>query len=42
MEKSKDQGSKANYGELGWVDLRGMVPEFGAALSKLEKGKFTY
>jgi len=41
MEKSKDQGSRANGGELGWFDLSRMVPEFGAAVSKLEKGKFT-
>jgi peptidyl-prolyl cis-trans isomerase C len=41
MEKSKDPGSKANGGDLGWFDVRGMVPEFGAAVSKLEKGKFT-
>jgi peptidyl-prolyl cis-trans isomerase C len=40
-EKSKDQGSRANGGELGWFDPRRMVPEFGAALAKLEKGKFT-
>jgi len=41
MERSKDQGSKANGGDLGWFDLSRMVPEFGAAVSKLEKGKFT-
>ena len=41
MEKSKDTGSKARGGDLGWVDLSRMVPEFGAALSKLEKGKFS-
>ena len=41
MEKSKDPGSKAQGGDLGWFDLRRMVPEFGAAVSKLEKGKFT-
>lgn len=41
MEKSKDPGSKATGGELGWFDPAGMVPEFGAAVSKLEKGKFT-
>ena len=42
MERSKDQGSKANGGELGWFNLsRNLVPEFGAAVSKLEKGKFT-
>jgi peptidyl-prolyl cis-trans isomerase C len=41
MEKSKDPGSKARGGDLGWFDPKGMVPEFGAAVSKLEKGKFT-
>ena len=41
MEKSKDTGSKARGGDLGWFDPRRMVPEFGAAASKLEKGKFT-
>ena len=40
-EKSKDAGSKAQGGELGWFDTSRMVPEFGAAVSKLEKGKFT-
>jgi peptidyl-prolyl cis-trans isomerase C len=38
---SKDPGSKNNGGELGWFDPRGMVPEFGAAVAKLKKGKFT-
>lgn len=38
---SKDPGSKNNGGDLGWFDPRGMVPEFGAAVAKLEKGKFT-
>ena len=41
MERSKDPGSKAQGGDLGWFDPSGMVPEFGAAVSKLEKGKFT-
>jgi peptidyl-prolyl cis-trans isomerase C len=41
MERSKDPGSKAKGGDLGWVDLSRMVPEFSAALSKLEKGRFT-
>jgi peptidyl-prolyl cis-trans isomerase C len=41
MEKSMDTGSKARGGDLGWFDLRRMVPEFGAAVSKLENGKFT-
>src|SRR5208282_4865570 len=40
--KSKDQGSKANGGELGWFDARRMVPEFVAALSHLDKGEFTH
>jgi len=41
MERSKDPGSKARGGDLGWFDTSRMVPEFGAAVSKLEKGKFT-
>lgn len=40
-EKSNDPGSKANGGDLGWFDSSSMVPEFSAAVSKLEKGKFT-
>ncbi len=40
-EKSKDPGSKANGGDLGWFNPAGMVPEFGAAVATLEKGKFT-
>lgn len=40
-ERSMDEGSKGNGGELGWFDTRRMVPEFGAAVSKLGKGKFT-
>ncbi|MFA7278652.1 MAG: peptidylprolyl isomerase [Sterolibacterium sp.] len=39
--QSKDPGSKGNGGDLGWFDPRGMVPEFGTAVAKLEKGKFT-
>lgn len=38
---SKDPGSKDKGGDLGWFDPRGMVPEFGVAVAKLEKGKFT-
>ena len=41
MQKSTDTSSKVRGGDLGWFDLRGMVPEFGAAVSKMEKGKFT-
>jgi len=40
-QKSLDTGSKVNGGELGWFDPRSMVPEFGAAVAKLEKDKFT-
>lgn len=40
-ERSKDTGSKERGGTLGWVDPRGVVPEFGAALKNLAKGKFT-
>ncbi len=40
-EKSKDSGSKVKGGDLGWFDPRGMVPEFGAAVATLAKGKFT-
>lgn len=40
-DKSRDSGSKAAGGDLGWFDTQRMVPEFGAAVSKLEKGKFT-
>lgn len=40
-ENSKDSGSKDKGGDLGWFDPQSMVPEFGAAVAKLEKGKFT-
>lgn len=40
-EKSKDKATSAKGGDLGWFDPRRMVPEFGAALQTLEKGKFT-
>lgn len=40
-EKSTDRGSKDRGGDLGWFDPRRMVPEFGAAVAKLAKGKFT-
>ena len=39
--QSKDPGSKDKGGDLGWFDPRGMVPEFGMAVAKLEKDKFT-
>jgi peptidyl-prolyl cis-trans isomerase C len=40
-ERSKDTGSKQQGGELGWFDPSQMVPEFGDAVTKLEKGKLT-
>lgn len=40
-EKSIDTGSKATGGDLGWFDLNSMVPEFGAAAAKLQKGQFS-
>src|SRR5262245_45547607 len=40
-ERSTDQGSKDRGGDLGWIDLGRMVPEFSAAVSALEKGQFT-
>jgi peptidyl-prolyl cis-trans isomerase C len=40
-EKSKDTGSGARGGDLGWFDLNRMVPEFRAAVAALEKGKMT-
>lgn len=39
--KSKDPGSAAKGGDLDWFDLKGMVPEFGAAVSKMGKGKIS-
>jgi peptidyl-prolyl cis-trans isomerase C len=39
--QSLDPVSKSKGGDLGWFDTRGMVPEFGAAVTGLEKGKFT-
>jgi peptidyl-prolyl cis-trans isomerase C len=39
--KSMDPGSKGNGGDLGWFNPAGMVPEFGAAVATLAKGKFT-
>ncbi|HTE42124.1 MAG TPA: peptidylprolyl isomerase [Steroidobacteraceae bacterium] len=40
-EKESSDGSKAQGGDLGWFALSSMVPEFGKAVSSLEKGKFT-
>jgi peptidyl-prolyl cis-trans isomerase C len=39
--KSEDPGSKTRGGELGWISLNSVVPEFAAAVSKLKKGQVT-
>lgn len=39
--KSQDPGSKARGGDLGWFNPQSMVPEFGNAVAKLQKGQFT-
>lgn len=38
---SKDPGSKDRGGELGWANKSSYVPQFSAAMVKLEKGKYT-
>jgi peptidyl-prolyl cis-trans isomerase C len=38
---SKDPGSGANGGDLDWANPSNYVPEFSAALTKLEKGQTT-
>ncbi len=38
---STDPGSKAKGGELGWSDGANYVPEFTAAIKKLQKGQYT-
>lgn len=40
-KSSKDPGSGANGGDLGWADPSGYVKEFGEALAKLKKGQTT-
>lgn len=40
-EKSKDPGSKTKGGDLGWTAPANFVPEFSAAMTKLQKGKYT-
>lgn len=39
--KSKDPGSAPNGGDLGWVNEKSLVPEFSAAMVKLNKGQVT-
>ena len=38
---SKDPGSGANGGDLDWAAAASYVPEFSAAITKLEKGQMT-
>jgi peptidyl-prolyl cis-trans isomerase C len=40
-KESKDPGSKDRGGDLGWANSASFVPAFSAAMTKLEKGKFT-
>lgn len=40
-KSSKDPGSGAKGGDLGWANPANYVPEFSAALTKLAKGKMT-
>jgi peptidyl-prolyl cis-trans isomerase C len=40
-QKSTDKGSKEQGGLLDWSDGSGYVPEFTAAMSKLDKGQYT-
>lgn len=40
-KRSKDAGSGANGGDLDWTSPKNLVPEFSAAMVKLQKGKMT-
>ena len=40
-KQSKDPGSGANGGDLDWANPGSYVPEFSAAMSKLNKGQMT-
>lgn len=40
-KNSKDPGSAARGGDLGWANKASFVPPFAEAMVKLEKGKFT-
>jgi peptidyl-prolyl cis-trans isomerase C len=40
-ERSKDEGSKDKGGDLGWLDASRMPAEMNAAVSQMEKGKFS-
>jgi peptidyl-prolyl cis-trans isomerase C len=40
-KESKDPGSAANGGDLGWANPAGLVPPFSEAMKKLKKGDIT-
>jgi peptidyl-prolyl cis-trans isomerase C len=40
-KQSKDTGSAENGGDLDWSSPKGYVPEFSAAMTKLDKGQIT-
>jgi peptidyl-prolyl cis-trans isomerase C len=40
-DRSKDPGSKANGGDLGWASPANFVKPFSDAMTGLQKGKFT-
>jgi peptidyl-prolyl cis-trans isomerase C len=40
-KQSKDPGSAANGGDLGWTDPTRFVPEFSKAMTALQKGAIT-
>jgi len=40
-DKSIDTEAAKNNGDLGWITKQKVVPEFGDAMEKLEKGKYT-
>jgi len=40
-KKNSLDGSKDQGGDLGWVQTKGLVPEFGDAMAKLNKGQIS-
>jgi peptidyl-prolyl cis-trans isomerase C len=40
-KQSKDPGSAANGGDLGWADAENFVPDFSKAMTSLQKGAIT-
>jgi peptidyl-prolyl cis-trans isomerase C len=39
--KSIDKGSAVNGGDLGWIDQKSVVPEFGDVIAVMEKGSMS-